>query len=820
MLRKIVAITVALAFGWEPMALTMPGVQQPAPGQLTYEQAVARLDRFMKLIEELRSHIDRSQFDLDALLDKLDYDPDQIIRFVSGEIAFEQYPGLLRGAKGTLMSRAGNALDQSVLLATLLKDAGADARILRGTLSPSDARRLLDRMFLPRSPRPPIGDEQAMEAALAKLGGGAADATTATSGATDPFAELRAQMSPLYATAQETTEDFQRRLSAAGIALGDPEMPRKLTTEAQDYFWVQYRLGAAGGWETVHPAFGKDHAPAVQRSQTIADSVPEELQQRVRFEVEIEQQLGGRLIRKKVMSGWERPAANLIGLQMRYLNVPSGMSKLSDPGSPDEMAAKSDFFLPTFNGGLAPHAQLFDLDGVTAPPEAGGSSALGVVKQVGKKAEAATSALSGLGGKAGADSASPDVRSLTGAWLVYTLTQPGGSATTTRRTLYDAIGDERRSGGRLVGNVTEPNRVNATWDLAREVTFLVAPGDYPPAYALDLTLQRLLALRAISRAVLDVRFGKSDRSATDKALRSLDEVPDFGLLAPIAGGTPAEEGLSSYIARPAIVSAWAGITPASGGAALRSAIDIVAQGRRTFRRETGGPRYAVRAAMTAGVWATYAERTVSLPGRVSGADHIGAPRMLEDARRNGVGLRVIAPLDEGGADSLEVPTVMKRSVKAALAEGYAVIAPERVTAGMAPGWWRVDPATGQTLGMGPQGRGVDVVQSIILAGLIALSLPAGIGGFYLLICRLGSSCSRLECAENAWDLTVESLLAGAVIWLATVIAVGLVNAAWGEGAGTEMFTEGVEALHHAHQVGEAGKTGREALHCSPGGSEG
>ena len=36
----------------------------------------------------------------------LDYDQDSIFRFVSDEIAYEPYPGILRGALGTLQARA------------------------------------------------------------------------------------------------------------------------------------------------------------------------------------------------------------------------------------------------------------------------------------------------------------------------------------------------------------------------------------------------------------------------------------------------------------------------------------------------------------------------------------------------------------------------------------------------------------------------------------------------------------------------------------------------------------------------------------------
>src|SRR5690606_19333666 len=107
---------------------------------------------YMSLIQELRGYIDRSQFDLEALLDTLYYDEEEIIAFVRDNIYFEQYPGLLRGAQVTLSSRAGNALDQSLLLAQLLKDAGLDARIARGRLSVDEAEALLLKLTVERAP--------------------------------------------------------------------------------------------------------------------------------------------------------------------------------------------------------------------------------------------------------------------------------------------------------------------------------------------------------------------------------------------------------------------------------------------------------------------------------------------------------------------------------------------------------------------------------------------------------------------------------------------------------------------------------------------
>lgn len=105
---------------------------------------LARIDRVMTSVKEPRAEIDASQFDLEMLLERLDYDSTNIVEFVTEQIAYQPYSGALRRPAGTLNSRAGNTLDQAVLLAKLLRDAGYDARILSAPHS-SPFRELLFR---------------------------------------------------------------------------------------------------------------------------------------------------------------------------------------------------------------------------------------------------------------------------------------------------------------------------------------------------------------------------------------------------------------------------------------------------------------------------------------------------------------------------------------------------------------------------------------------------------------------------------------------------------------------------------------------------
>ena len=57
--------------------------------------------------------------------------------------AWLPYEGVLRGAAGVLMDRSGNSLDRSLLLASLLEQAGYSVRLAHETLSDEDAQAIL-----------------------------------------------------------------------------------------------------------------------------------------------------------------------------------------------------------------------------------------------------------------------------------------------------------------------------------------------------------------------------------------------------------------------------------------------------------------------------------------------------------------------------------------------------------------------------------------------------------------------------------------------------------------------------------------------------
>ena len=78
---------------------------------------------------------------------ELDYDPNKIFDFLQSQIHYESYTGSVRGARGTLWSSAGNALDIASLGVALMRTSGIPAQYAQGNLSFSQAQQLILSMF-------------------------------------------------------------------------------------------------------------------------------------------------------------------------------------------------------------------------------------------------------------------------------------------------------------------------------------------------------------------------------------------------------------------------------------------------------------------------------------------------------------------------------------------------------------------------------------------------------------------------------------------------------------------------------------------------
>ena len=674
-------------------------VYQPPQGVSADDQQAAldQLDRFVAKLEQLETEIDRSHFDLEALLDREEFDEQKIIAFVRDEIRFEQYPGLLRGAQGTLISGAGNALDQAILLATLLKNAGLDARIVRGRLGTEQAQQLLLGITEPTGDIGHLPDApQTWDARLAEL--------REISGAPAPLQYPPIEEAPFYAATQRATNELIQALHDADIDLAEADT-NSLVTEARDYFWAESRLGPGNAWQAHHPAFGSPIDWVMEPIETFGNQVPEPLQHRLKIEVFIEQKLGKQLQTHRVAGPWERPIANLNGVVLSYLNQPNTLDLQTIRTGVGAAVDQARLFISVLNDepGVA-----FDLNGSTIDIDSLGMDAFGaaaVIETVGNKAGEAANALATLG--ATGDRESTDLIALTAHWIEYTLIRPGGEEITYRRTLLDRLGAAGRKTGQI--SLHPMSEVDIRRALTVQHRFMVATGSYSEAYTVEQVLRRLIDSAPAWRLMLEYLYGSDIQLARIKELKP-SPLPHLALYRTFDMGPKKMGAPITYRASPSLIVLREGLLPEERS--FRS-VDVVTNDRRVLvRGDNNELRFSAEKAVAIGVWETAIE-TMAHDHFAPGSARSNTFAVFDAAQQQGIPARVLGP-NIANTNRIELNDDGRAHLMRDLEAGNAVLIPEQIPSGLGlTGWWRVNPASGTTLGMTADGRGGVAVEYML-----------------------------------------------------------------------------------------------------------
>ena len=157
---------------------------------------------------------------------ELGNDPQQIFAFLRDDIGYESYLGSLRGARGALWSKAGNALDQASLMIALLRASGIPARYVGGILPDDKVKPLILSMF---------------------------PSSYQTVGYLDPNADQY-----------------------------DPTTDLQLLEETRQHYWVEYDDGS--GWQAADPTIPD---AAVGQTFTANNAVFEEVNDSLRHKVTV-----------------------------------------------------------------------------------------------------------------------------------------------------------------------------------------------------------------------------------------------------------------------------------------------------------------------------------------------------------------------------------------------------------------------------------------------------------------------------------------------------------------------------------------------------
>lgn len=320
----------------------------------------------------------------------LEGDLDRIFRFVADHVRFESYPGVLRGARGALLGRAGNSYDQSLLLAQMLNEAGFQTRFVSGELKRKDAEELIETLFYTESPLP------------------AEDLDRNTG--------MWIDREILEDFVERTLRDFELvedALNDAGVEI-DGELflsHDELIREAQEHVWVQAKQGET--WVDLDPCFA-GAAPGTTRGTDpdVWEAIPQDRYHRVTIRVRVEQRDGSDLQESHPLA-FEATTAELAGQElMLYHEVETGT------GGAFLVASGIEQFTPVLL--------------ISDRPVRGsaitwqGSKGLGAL-------------IAGEGGEGS---------QVTGEWIEFEMRDPDGGVEMIERQIFDRIGfAARQSGG-------------------------------------------------------------------------------------------------------------------------------------------------------------------------------------------------------------------------------------------------------------------------------------------------------------------------------------------------------------------------------------
>jgi hypothetical protein len=714
--------------------------EKPLEGEAGYKQASEKLNRLYAGLDVVNSKMDRSLFEIDALADRLGSDPAAMLHFVRDEIRYEPYTGVLRGALGTLLCRAGNSLDRSLLLAALLQKAGFKTQIASGQITAQQAQILVSRLFEPVKPVPnavPSLAELAPD--LSRAMGGNQAQLLQLADEVQEYGEK--QKKELVNYADSETSFLSNLLGKAGVDAGVITPNDQLLAEASEHYWVQYQ-DSSGQWVDLDSAFtdaepGKTVVPA---TNTFApDSVPEELYHhlRITLTLRVAQVADGKdgPTSDTVLLDQELRVAEQQGKDIILANFPVPMPDLMKPGVSlaDALALTKGYQTVLQVGNQVITGKYFDLDGQVS--DTLGGPVGDVVTNAGGVGKGVGGIAGGMNGVFGGAPPEGNVTRIVGEWADYKLTspQPRSEAPVSHNYHRDIVAPTQVTSWSLSSpdspqqTSTNLDKVHLRQRLFWFTELLPVTGaivvDYPGYLAIKSYLENrapidMLAKMALGMSQTENLAGPSGRSPVTNLLLAAGITQLANNL-----GRTRFPNLKSYFGRPGLV-AYENATGDTSNRFKRG-YDIIAFPPRVVGNEAGAAveihQDASSLHLLNGVLATRLEwALMAAPSRASGdrtrePASFNATRVFAAARKQGVPVVLLRP----GADGLKklsetlVPESVKAELAATLATGDDVAVPVRpvlLDGGQQVAWWRFEADSGQLIGVLPGGRGQEFAE--------------------------------------------------------------------------------------------------------------
>jgi Transglutaminase-like superfamily len=665
------------------------------------------------LIQRIADTPEPSRFSAEKIADQLGNDPAALFAWVHDHVRTEIYSGLLRGARGTLISGAGNAWDQALLLATMLRHQGREVRFARVHLTPEISAKIVDRMFSDAGrPQVPSGKPLQIPASLQN--------------------GSRATLAQIQSDWQRAQADLLQALDRANLSLGDAATSEQaLESEAADHLFVEYHNGDQ--WIALDPVATAAPGASVPSAAEHASDVPDSFYHHVTIRVLIEERHGQSLQEQEVLR-FRTTAAALSGAQVllshRLNNDLTGgwratpvlqidgqayaARTFSDAGLVAGKANSKEDLIAQAHNAVSHLDQVTALFGDDKAPSSGQPAA-----QAGFSAE----------------------------WLDIEFTDPANHSLTVRRELIDRIGPVARANKTAAtAPLSSINVVNGIpLPLAGIYALAFATGTVDPA----LPASRLRSAKGLIedlQALRDARPAQNRSLSTedqDRLVRVLGRYPAF-----LQASAESTLGLSQRLARSHPMGGSSVVfyeaTPRLVIASFNLTSGLALDLRRNTVRAVAGKSPAseiVRASLARSVGDAAIEGDVLTLS--AHARRITAIDIFDRARAQGIPL---VALHSGAPLSTLQASDLARARMANAEAATVLIAPERTPSGGPAhfAWWKLDPATGETITILDTGLNgfQDLPEEAILETNVISPLAQTMSGPYNAVSPLATTLSN------------------------------------------------------------------------------
>lgn len=655
----------------------------------------AKLDDLSHLGTKIARSVKRDNFDYLSVIAQSDMQPESLLRWVRENTRLIPYQGMLRGPDGVLMDRCGNSLDRALLLGELITRIGQSVRVAHKILDKEALEKLKKSFLETKRATSNVANEVDKEGLSRLMQEGFIFSKEQIDSAIDKSLletkRLQSEVAEMFMLINPAVLDILKDSVSA------KEFDAEIENGLRDYYWIELR--GLNGWEPLFLDEGIVAAKGETSETFSLDSVPYALNHSVTLRLFVETLQDGKSSEQKVLEK-KFLAREFSGkpLALGHVLLPQpDIMQILKAEEPEralrEAVSKAWVVIPKLFVGSESHEdQLFATDGRVLPSNLQSLAELGVAGSinVAKVLEKFGTLLDD--GRSENKTNHREKAEVIAEWLEIEIFSPGRPVKVERRAIFDLLGPAERSGQAIKVAIDSSSIERRALALGGSIDIYIY-GATPHRDWLTARASEAVA-SALGATARNVRKNENVNNMIANAQNERFQLALWG-----HAQYRSSSGMLPQAApvMPNVSLFWQMLTSDTNGTTrARSAIDLLSNAAIVDG--------SIRNRISQGILDTAVEQALVS----SDVPESGNAAMLffQDLKAKKEWKLIKEP---SSVDSLGLSENIRFRIKNALSEGFLIIAPQSPTelpgGAQQEAYWRVDPKTGDILGISSNGLG-------------------------------------------------------------------------------------------------------------------